>query len=79
MSISSMQSLLSDHAPSELMQCLCSLTVEVTSHLSAATSDVDLARDAKLLRWAEPRNKCGIRCLIRLPEVVVITSPHIMY
>lgn len=48
-----LQSLLSDHAPSDLLQSLCDLTSEASGRVHAATRDVDLGRDAQLLRWVE--------------------------
>ena len=35
------------------MQCLCELTHEAREVVQADTEDVDLSRDAKLLRWVE--------------------------
>ena len=48
-----LQSLLSDHAPSDLLQSLCDLTSEASGRVHAAIRDVDLGRDAQLLRWVE--------------------------
>jgi hypothetical protein len=48
-----LQSLLSGYSPAELMQCLCELTHEAKEIVLTDTENVDLSRDAKLLRWVE--------------------------
>ena len=44
------QSLLSGYSPAELIQCLCELTHETREIVQVDTDNIDLNRDAKLLR-----------------------------
>ena len=44
------QFLLSGYSPAELIQCLCELTLEARELIHIDTANVDLSRDAKLLR-----------------------------